>query len=83
MKTATVRDLRNSYLNIYKWIEAGEEVAISKRGTVVAVLVPQATPPVKRYDWNKSAALRCNKSKLPLLTPEQSAALLGAAQGQW
>jgi antitoxin (DNA-binding transcriptional repressor) of toxin-antitoxin stability system len=83
VKTATVSDLRNSHLDIFKWVTAGEEVAISRHGTVIATLVPQPPPTTKRYDWRNSAALRRDKSKLPLLTRRQAAAVLGAAQGRW
>ncbi len=41
MKTATVRELRNRYSTVLKWIDAGEEVAISRRGVVIARLVPE------------------------------------------
>jgi prevent-host-death family protein len=40
-KTATVRDLRNHYTGILKWIRAGENVQISQRGKAVARLVPE------------------------------------------
>ena len=83
MRTATVRDLRNSYLDIFKWLDAGEDVAISRHGTVIARLVPESAASTGRYNWKKSAALRRDKSKLPLLTKEQSADLLKAAQGNW
>jgi len=83
MKTASVRELRNRYLDIFKWIEAGEKVAISKRGAVIAWLVPESTESAKRYDWNKSAALRRDKSKMTSLTREQSASLLKESQGNW
>lgn len=43
MKTATVRDLRNDFGRIGKWIEAGETVQIVKRGRAFAELVPTAT----------------------------------------
>jgi len=32
MKTATVRDLRNNFARVSRWIEAGEQVEITKRG---------------------------------------------------
>ena len=46
MKTATVRDLRNRFAAVSRWIEEGEEVRITKRGRVIARLVPE--PPDRR-----------------------------------
>jgi antitoxin (DNA-binding transcriptional repressor) of toxin-antitoxin stability system len=40
MKTATVADLRNNFARISRWIEAGEEVEITKRGKKFARLGP-------------------------------------------
>lgn len=40
MKRASVTDLRNSFPRLSGWIEAGEEVEITKRGKVFARLVP-------------------------------------------
>ncbi len=33
MKTATVRDLRNNFARLSKWLEKGETIEIVKRGT--------------------------------------------------
>jgi len=40
MKTASMRDLRNEFGRISKWIEAGETVQVVKRGRPFAELVP-------------------------------------------
>lgn len=40
MKTATVRELRNEFPRIEAWVHEGESVNISKRGKVIAMLVP-------------------------------------------
>jgi antitoxin (DNA-binding transcriptional repressor) of toxin-antitoxin stability system len=42
MKTATVADLRNNFARISRWIEAGEEVEITKRGKKFARLQPES-----------------------------------------
>ncbi len=42
MKTATVADLRNNFARISRWIEAGEEVEITKRGKKFARLRPES-----------------------------------------
>ncbi|MBV9659274.1 MAG: type II toxin-antitoxin system Phd/YefM family antitoxin [Verrucomicrobia bacterium] len=82
MKTATVRELRNHYSAVLKWIEAGEEVAISKRGVVIARLVPEKRRTAGRVDWTKSAAFRRDRSGERILSVEESAALLDN-KGNW
>jgi len=42
MKTATVRELRGEFPRLLRWLQAGETVSISRRGSVVARLVPPA-----------------------------------------
>jgi antitoxin (DNA-binding transcriptional repressor) of toxin-antitoxin stability system len=44
MKTATVRDLRNEFSRISKWLEAGESVQVLKRGKPYARVVPERAP---------------------------------------
>jgi antitoxin (DNA-binding transcriptional repressor) of toxin-antitoxin stability system len=41
MKMATVRDLRNDFRRVSKWVEAGETVQILKRGKPFARVVPE------------------------------------------
>jgi antitoxin (DNA-binding transcriptional repressor) of toxin-antitoxin stability system len=48
MKTATVRDLRNSFARISRWLEAGELVEVTKRGRVFARILPASPPKGKR-----------------------------------
>ena len=43
MKTATVRDLRNEFRRLSKWLEKGEVVQILKRGKPFARMVPEPT----------------------------------------
>lgn len=43
MKTATVRDLRNQFRRLSKWLEKGETVQIVKRGKPFARVVPEPT----------------------------------------
>lgn len=42
MKTATVRQLRNEFPKVERWLQAGEEVRLTKRGKLVASIVPAA-----------------------------------------
>ena len=40
MKTATVRELRNDFPRIEAWVHEGESINISKRGKIIATLIP-------------------------------------------
>jgi prevent-host-death family protein len=55
MKTATVRQLRHDFGTVLNWVEGGEQVGISKRGKVVALLTPPPATvpgrPKKRPDF--------------------------------
>jgi antitoxin (DNA-binding transcriptional repressor) of toxin-antitoxin stability system len=44
MKTATIRDLRNEFARLSKWIERGETVQLLKRGKPFARMVPEPKP---------------------------------------
>ena len=57
MKTATVRDLRNRFANVARWIEEGEKVAITRRGAPFATLAPARASRTCKADW-KSRLLR-------------------------
>jgi len=82
MKTATVRELRNRYTQLLKWIDAGEEIRITRRGVVIARLVPEnpdrAQPEI---DWTKSAAFALDRLNLRPLSAKQSAELLDDNKG--
>ena len=41
MKAVSVRDLRNKFGKIAKWLEAGQTVQILKRGRPIARLTPE------------------------------------------
>jgi antitoxin (DNA-binding transcriptional repressor) of toxin-antitoxin stability system len=54
MKTATVRQVRHDFGSVLNWIEEGEQVEISKRGKIVAVISPplvKKSRPKKRPDF--------------------------------
>ena len=40
MKTATVRQIRHDFSTVLQWVEEGEQVSISKRGKIIAMLTP-------------------------------------------
>ena len=73
MKTATVRDLRNRFADVAKWIAHGEQVSITRNGKAFATL--SAAQPVKpRKPMSARWAERMKKFK-PVgkgLTKEQS-----------
>mgnify|MGYP000002849424 FL=1 len=45
MKTATVRDLRNEFSKVSKWLDAGETVQILKRGKPFGRILPEKKMP--------------------------------------
>ena len=80
MKTTTVRELRNNYARVLKWVSAGEEVEVTRRGKAVAKVVPVAAINPSRVDWKESAAL----ARVPwatALTVAQSRSILSESQG--
>lgn len=80
MKTTTVRELRNNYAKVLKWVSKGEEVEVTRRGKVVAKVVPVATASPTSVDWAQSAALK----SLPwatTLTETETKAILADSQG--
>jgi antitoxin (DNA-binding transcriptional repressor) of toxin-antitoxin stability system len=83
VKIASVRELRNHYSKLLSWIEAGEEIAISRRGRVVARLVPEKLSATGKVDWTESAAVRRNRSGERVLTAKQAATVLAESQGKW
>ncbi len=80
MKTATVRDLRTKFPDLARRIADGEEIAITRRGEIVARLLPPAKK-TARVRWGKSAAARLRDTSRPALTAAQSTALLDDSRG--
>lgn len=48
MRTASVRQLRTEFPKVLAWINAGEEVAITRRRKIVANLTPAGDAPKKK-----------------------------------
>lgn len=80
MKTTTVRELRNNYSQVLKWVARGEEVEVTRRGEVVAKVVPPAVATATAVDWAGSAALKRPAWATPL-TAKDRAAILADSQG--
>lgn len=83
MKTATVRDLRNRYTSVLRWVSAGEDVLITQRGKVIARLSPANDQAAQEVDWASSPEVLRDRSKDPVLSAEQSAEILAEAAGRW
>jgi prevent-host-death family protein len=79
MKSTTVRELRNNYSKVLEWVAKGEEVEVTRRGKVVAKVVPPIPASALEVDWSKSAALN-RKPWSKNLTADQSAAILAESQ---
>ena len=80
MKTTTVRELRNNYAKVLKWVATGEEVEVTRRGKVVAKVVPPTPAKTLKVDWTHSAAFQQPAWPTPL-TARQSADLLSDSAG--
>ena len=80
MKSTTVRELRNNYAKVLKWVARGEEVEVTRRGKPVAKVVPILPAGAAEVDSSKSAAMT-RKGWSKILTAEQSAAVLAESQG--
>lgn len=50
-RTATVRELRNRFAEVAKWIADGEEVTITRNGAAFATLAPAQPKPAPGADW--------------------------------
>ena len=55
MKRATIRQIRHDFSTVLNWVEDGEQVEVSKRGKIVALITappaPKAVRPRKRPDF--------------------------------
>ncbi len=83
MRTATVRDLRNQYLNLLRWLRAGEEIVITRRGKAVAKLVPMPAETPAGVEWAESAAVRRDRSASRPLSAAESSEIVHDASGPW
>lgn len=80
MKTTTVRELRNNYSKVLKWVAKGEEVDVTRRGKIVAKVVPPSAAKATQVDWSQSAALN-RRVWSTTLTAAESGAILTESQG--
>ena len=80
MRTTTVRELRNNYSKVLKWVSKGEEVEVTRRGKIVARVVPPPSTKAAQVDWSQSAALN-RRAWSHSLTAHESASILADSQG--
>jgi prevent-host-death family protein len=50
-RRASVRDLRNHFADVAKWIEDGEQVTITRNGAAFATLAPARPERPRKPDW--------------------------------
>ena len=58
IKTATVRELRNNFASLAKWIEHGEQITITRNGETFATLSPAMPEKPRKIDWAARFARR-------------------------
>jgi prevent-host-death family protein len=83
MKIATVRELRNHYSELLRWLESGEEILITRRGIAIARLVPEKTKVKPQVDWTRSAAFQMDRTDMRRLTAKEVANLLDYNRGAY
>jgi len=65
-----------------RWVSAGEEVLITRRGVIIAKLSP-ATPQTEHLvDWASSPEVLRDRSVDEVMSAEQSAEILAEAGGK-
>ena len=70
MKTATVRQIRNAFPSVLRYIRNGESVAITSRKKIVATLVPpvEGKPARRCKPWKGLGERSANLLEQPKLT---------------
>ena len=79
MRSTTVRELRNDYSKVLRWVAKGEEVQVTRRGKIVARVVPPAVSS-RKCDWPASAAFN-RPAWSRVLSAQESAAVLAESKG--
>ena len=78
-----MKDLRNHFTSLLDWIGAGEEVVITRRGKVIATLVPEQAQASSRVDWSQSPAVGRNRMNARVISANESAEIVHDAAGRW
>jgi antitoxin (DNA-binding transcriptional repressor) of toxin-antitoxin stability system len=79
MKVATVRDLRNDFAKISRWLEDGQAVEIRRRGKVIGRIAPARPTAASAREWPDFAA-RARKVFGDTVTPD-SQSLIDEGRG--
>jgi len=79
-RTATVRDLRNRFAAVAKWIEDGECVTITRSGEAFALLAPARKEKPQKVDWATRFKRRPPLGKK--LSPEETQAFYDSMLGE-
>jgi antitoxin (DNA-binding transcriptional repressor) of toxin-antitoxin stability system len=81
MKSATVRDLRNNFSQVAKWLKDGEQVVITMRKKVIGRIIPESpgNPSLKMPDF---AARIAKEYPHPQISAKESAALRRELRGE-
>lgn len=79
MKTATMRALKHETSKVLGWAEAGEQVALTRRGKVIGVISP---PLPKRKVARPDFVARLRQIYGRKVLPQPATALIGAARGE-
>jgi Antitoxin of toxin-antitoxin stability system len=81
MKSTTVRELRNNFSQIAKWLRDGEQVVITMRKKVVGRIIPEplADRPLKMPDF---AARIAHEYPHPQISERESADLRRELRGE-
>jgi len=81
-RTATVRDLRNRFADVAKWIEDGEKVTITRHGAAFATLAPARPAKPRKPDWKARFKLRPPIPANRMLTKEETQAFYDDMRGE-
>ncbi|MGH7438144.1 MAG: type II toxin-antitoxin system Phd/YefM family antitoxin [Polyangiaceae bacterium] len=79
MKVASVRDLRNEFAKIARWLEEGEAVEIRRRGKAIGRIAPARRSPAAGLSWPDFEA-RARKTFGGHVTPD-SQSVIDEARG--
>ena len=80
-RTATVRELRNRFGDVAKWIADGEDVTITRNGLVFATLAPARPSPAAKADWVARFKIRPPIRAKRRLTKQETQALYDEMKG--
>lgn len=81
MKTATVRQLRNNFAEIAKWLRDGEEVVVTSRKKVIGRIIPEPSEERTLRMPDFAARIR-DQYPHPQISEEESTALRQELRGE-